>query len=266
MSLRDKVAGVDFSGARDAGKHIWIAEGEITMSGLHVETLTRADNLPGGAAAFAPALHGLVEYVASLDKTLVGFDFPFSLPRSLITQQDWPGFVRHFSTTYSEPAAFRDACRLATGGRELKRETDREAKVPWCTYNLRLYRQTWAGIRHVLWPLISDDRARVIPMQAPDDAKPLIAEICPASFLKKEDLYAPYKGRGEPLRKARSSILLELSKRELLRPLSRAMRRTVIDDIGGDALDAILSALCAARIEGPAPRNATDTIEARVYF
>lgn len=266
MAVREKVAGVDFSGARDAGKHIWIAEGTLTDTGVQIDALNRADALAGGGAAFAPALEGLVEHVASLRDSLVGFDFPFSLPRSLIAQSSWPSFVEHFATSYDTPTAFRDSCRLATDGRELKRDTDREAKVPWCTYNLRLYRQTWAGIRHVLWPLIRDDRARVIPMQALVEDKPVISEICPASYLKREDLYVPYKGRGDAMKVSRDGLLRALVKRRALAPLPAAKRRMVIEDIGGDALDAILSALCAARIEEISARDSIDKIEARVYF
>ena len=266
MTIRPLVAGVDFSGARDASKHIWIAEGTPTPDGVRIDTLPRADTLPTGGAAFEEAMTGLCDHLASLTDSIVGLDFPFSIPADLIEQTTWLAFVRDFADRYSTPQEFRDRCRSQTDGKELKRYTDIEAKVPWCAYNLRLYRQTWAGIRHVLAPLISGKRARVIPIQSPRDGLPVIAEICPASFLKREGLYFPYKGRGPELQKARSRILTELAKRKCLVPLRGKLRRTMIEDIGGDALDAALSAICAAQVTDISPRSRNDRLECRVYF
>lgn len=266
MSLRTRVAGVDFSGARDAGKNIWIATGETTPKGVRIETLDRAADLPCGGTEFRPAVNALVSRVAALPDHLIGFDFPFSLPMELIEQRTWTAFVKAFSKRYPEPQGFRDHCRSLTGGKELKRKTDTEARVPWCAYNLRLYRQTWTGIRHVLHPLVQDNRARVIPMQTEQPGKPLVAEICPASLLKQEDLYKPYKGHGPEFRASRQNIVRTLTRRGLLSPIRGRKRQTILDNTGGDALDAVLSAIAAARIETALPRDRFDRLESRVYF
>lgn len=266
MSLRERVAGVDFSGARAAGKNIWIAEGVVTLNGVKIDELRCAADLPGGANAFDPAINALVDHVATLTEHVIGFDFPFSLPADLIEQATWPSFIHAFAGSYTTPEQFRAHCRERTGGREYKRATDIEARVPWCAYNLRLYRQTWAGIRHVLFPLVEHRGARVIPMQRPRKDAPLVAEICPASTLKAEGLYVPYKGRGEDLRVAREGILRSITRRGLLSPLRGKLRTAVLENTGGDALDAVLSAIAAARIEDPKPRNGLDRIECRVYF
>lgn len=266
MSLRDRVAGVDFSGARAAGKNIWVAEGAVTPAGVKIEALQRASDLPGGANAFDAAITALVDHVATLTDHVIGFDFPFSLPVDLIAEKSWPAFAGGFAKDFADPDQFRDHCRAQTNGREFKRATDTEARVPWCAYNLRLYRQTWAGIRHVLFPLIDQHDARVIPMQTPLRGKPLLAEICPASTLKAEGLYVPYKGRSEDLRAARANILRNVTRRKLLAPVRGKLRETILNNPGGDALDAVLSAIAAARIENPEPRNALDRIECRVYF
>lgn len=266
MSLRAKVAGVDFSGARDAGRHIWTAEGTPTPKGVRIDDLCRGDGLPSSGVAFDDAMGGLRNYLAGLTETIVGLDFPFSLPSGLIEQSTWSAFIHDFSDRFTTPDSFRDHCRTKTGGKELKRLTDVEATVPWCAYNLRLYRQTWAGIRYVLTPLVTGRRVRVIPIQTPNKGVPIIAEICPASFLKRENLYFPYKGRGPERRKARSMILSELTRRKLIVPVRGKLRQTMVEDIGGDALDAALSAICAAGIENIAPRSAADLLECRVYF
>jgi hypothetical protein len=44
------------------------------------------------------------------------------------------------------------------------------------------------------------------------------------------------------------------------------MRQTILDNSGGDALDAVLSAVSVARITDPLPRDRFDQIESRVYF
>ena len=266
MSLRKRVAGVDFSCAREAGKNIWIAEGVVTGAGVKIESLSRAADLPGGKTAFAPAMAALVEQVSTLTDHVVGFDFPFSLPARLVAEADWPSFVRGFASDFHTSDSFREFCRARTGGREYKRATDTEARVPWCVYNLRLYRQTWAGIRQVLHPLIEDDRARIIPIQKPLAGKPVIAEICPASTLKAEGLYVPYKGRGEDFQRARELILRQMTRRGLLSPVRGRLRDMILNNPGGDALDAVLSAIAAARIDDPAPRSDLDRIECRVYF
>ncbi|MEX2455342.1 MAG: hypothetical protein WD470_11595 [Rhodospirillaceae bacterium] len=266
MSLRERIAGVDFSGARMAGRNIWIAEGRMTGRGIAIDRLARAADLPGGAAAFVPAMSALIEHVAGLADSIVGFDFPFSLPAPLIAEPTWTAFVRRFAENYPAPEAFREDCRDRTDGRELKRRTDREARVPWCAYNLRLYRQTWAGIRHVLWPLVRDDRARAVPMQPATPGLPVIAETCPASILKKESLYVPYKGRGDLLKAARAGLLDALVARRALAPLPADLRQTAVANAGGDALDAVIAAIGAARAEPPEPRDALDRIEARIFY
>ena len=266
MSFRERVAGVDFSGARQAGLNIWIAEGRATPKGVEIETLARATDLTDGGRDFGSAMTALNAHLEALGDTLVGLDFPFSLPKPLIEQRSWTSFVKAFARDHQTSYDFRANCRARSEGRELKRRTDTEARVPWCAYNLRLYRQTWAGIRHVLAPLVIAGHARAIPMQTPAPGIPALAEICPASFLKREGLYAPYKGRGDGPRRGRETILKELVARGALRPLPGALRETVLANQGGDALDAILAAVGAARIDDPAPRDALDRIEARVYF
>lgn len=266
MSLRERIAGVDFSGARMAGRNIWIAEGRMTGRGIAIERLVRAADLPGGGAAFLPAMTALTEHVAGLADSIVGFDFPFSLPAPLIAEPAWTSFVRRFAVSYPAPGDFRDDCRSRSDGREMKRRTDRDARVPWCAYNLRLYRQTWAGIRHVLWPLVGDDRARAVPMQPIAEGLPVLAETCPASILKKENLYVPYKGRGDLLKAARASLLDALVDRRAFAPLPGEIRETAVANAGGDALDAMIAAIGAARVDMPEARDDLDLIEARIFF
>ncbi len=266
MSLRDYVCGVDFSGARDAGRHIWISEGLLTPNGVTILKLFRLDSLTGGIVELQPTLDTLVDYIGQKFESIIGFDFPFGIPNALFQEKSWLAFVDAFPHRYPTAEKFLAICRTLANGKELKRTTDIEAKAPWCTYNVRLFRQTWAGLHCVISPLVLQGKARAIPMQLPERGTPIIAEVCPASFLKREQMYGPYKGRGNFLKAARSDILDKLIQLQMLTPVTDTVRRTIIKDAKGDALDAVLAALATARIKTPNPINPIDILEARIYF
>lgn len=266
MSRRfGRFLGVDFSGARNAGNGIWVAEGSDVEGRLVIDQLRRARDLPGGAVDRTSALSALRGHLAVQDSALVGLDFPFSLPSELIDAPAWPAFARGFAARYQDPEAFREDCRRRTGGRELKRRTDRETKTPFCTYNLRLYRQTYSGIANILAPLADNPRIAIATVLERPDANCTLAETCPASSLKRLGLYRPYKGRGDALRDWRTAILERLREEGL--DCSEALAQLAMADIGGDALDAIIAAATMWRC---AAGNLTavdevDALEARVF-
>jgi hypothetical protein len=133
-----KVFGVDFSGAVDGGKYIWVAEGRVEDGTLVVESCERASDHFG--ARIEPCLVRLVEGIAAQSDAAFGCDFPFSVPELLLNGGSWLDYVRGFGGAFATPDAFRAACRAASGGRETKRLTDIETKTPFCSYNLRIYR------------------------------------------------------------------------------------------------------------------------------
>ena len=270
MIGRQQVVGIDFSGARDAGNKIWIATGILRDSGVEITSCFPARDLPNAGSARELALPALVDYIAGETEAVFGLDFPFSLPADLIGEATWELFVAAFNRRFASADEFRSACNAATGGRELKRRTDVEARVPFCVYNLRLYRQTFEGITNVLYPLIRERRAIVIPLQQPRPGLPTIAEICPASLLKAEGLYWPYKGRTPKHRQGRLAIIRRLAERGLLHKPARRLHRVLVDDPGGDALDGAIAAIGAARaIRDPActaPVDALEAIECRVFY
>ena len=269
MTLQfDRFLGVDFSGARDAGNSIWVAEGAVADGRLIVEGLCRARDLPGGGADRNRALSALRGHLAVQDKVLVGLDFPFSLPQQLIDAPDWPAFARSFTSRYPDAQAFRAACRARTDGRELKRRTDRRAKTPFSAYNLRLYRQTYWGVAAILAPLAEDRRMAIAPVLERPGAACTLAECCPASSLKRLDCYRPYKGRGDGLRASRAAILGRLRAEGV--SCDGALESMVISDIGGDALDSVVAAATMWRVAGQPSatlnrRDDIDALEARVF-
>ncbi|MBW1690042.1 MAG: DUF429 domain-containing protein [Deltaproteobacteria bacterium] len=241
------VCGVDFSGARDAGERIWIARCSIGEDALHVSDLFQAKYLPGSGKERKLSHRALASFIGEQKDAIFGLDFPFSLPRDLVYGKTWEEFVLTFGKAFRSPEDFRERCRSEASGRELKRTTDIVSRTPFSPYNLRVYRQTYFGIRDVLAPLIRADLARILPMQQPRDGKAWVLEICPASTLTREQLRAPYKGRAEVRRTARIKILQALEKRLQLGVATSVGRSNIAEDCGGDALDSVIAAYAAFR-------------------
>ena len=262
-----RVHGVDFSGAVDAGRKIWIASGAIERGGLRINECRRAADLPGSGRDRDRCLAALRDFIATQRDCAFGLDYPFGLPRALVKEKTWEDFVLSFPDRYASAAAFRRACRAAARGAELRRATDRESRTPFSPYNLRLYRQTYFGIRELLHPLVREHLACVPPMQRLHPGRPWIFEICPASLLKRDQLYFPYKGRSETHREARARILRRIEKLIPLSFTGEALRADVIRDPGGDALDSVIAACGTFRaLRQPAPlTNSAYALEGYVY-
>jgi hypothetical protein len=212
-----QVYGVDFSGAADAGKKIWITRGVIEGDTLRIEDCYRGADLPTSGVERSRCLAALRAFIAGEIASVFGLDFPFGLPRELVKTDTWEDFVVSFPDCYTSPEQFRKMCRAAAAGSELKRVTDRESSTPFSPYNIRLYRQTYFGIRSLLAPLVRERVACVPPMQTPAPDKSWLLEICPASTLKQESLYQPYKGKREEYAEARTRVLEAV---EQIAPLS----------------------------------------------
>jgi hypothetical protein len=258
------IFGIDFSGAAKAGNLIWLAEATQTGNGLAITSCQRAADLPDGTADRDAALAALRAFIAATPDGVFGCDFPFSLPRKLIEEADWPSFIAGF--THRDADAFREHCRSLSGGRELRRKTDELSRTPWCAYNLRLRHQTFHGLGALLRPLVLADQAVVLPMQNPREGRPWLIETCPASLLISIGHRPPYKGSKQ--RDIRSALVSELVRRGLFLALPPEIHRTVIDNAGGDALDSILAAVAtaAALSEIESARGGDDPLEGRVYY
>jgi hypothetical protein len=191
------------------------------------------------------ATAGLVQYIKSNQNGAFGFDFPFGLPRDFVHEKTWEDFVLGFPSRYKSPEAFREACRRKRPSRELKRKTDIEAHTPFSPYNLRLFRQTYYGISKVLFLLVQDKSACVLPFDKPVAGKPWVLEVCPASTLKRllKDAVPPYKGPEEEKRKNRRQILRVVKDEGVVFEKAAALEENIIANKGGDALDSVIAAL-----------------------
>jgi hypothetical protein len=241
------VHGIDFSGAKDAGHKIWIASGFIEEGVLHIKECRRAEALPNASRERSRCLTALLDFIAKSEDGILGFDFPFGLPSPLVKKDRWEDFVLSFPGTFPNSREFRNICREAIKGAELKRLTDLEHRTPFSPYNLRLYRQTYFGIGYLLEPLVRNQMASVLPMQNALPYQPWVIEICPAATLKKENVYCSYKGKGKEYYNARAVILEKLEGLGFLQISEPEMRSIVLEDFHGDALDSIIAAFAAFR-------------------
>ena len=173
-----------------------------------------------------------------------------------------------------------NARQIVSRGR-IRRKTDVETSTPFDSYHYRIIYQTFHGMRDVLLPISRSVETAVLPFQYDRmaSARRIVVESCPSSFLKRWNLpHARYKQSGgkQPTTAHRSNRL------EILRgihalpkiclakdvscdqdsacnsdhsskvvdlhvpctlDMSRHRRRVIMQDSGGDALDAVLAGL-----------------------
>jgi hypothetical protein len=249
------VYGVDFSGARLAGRTTWLARIEPPAGRDRRWRLTDLANLERlcGSAERQAALGHLVRLIADTRQTLWALDFPFGLPVEIMEPgARWPSQLE-LLRAYGEDAyglgveCVRRAKALG-GPIHIRRQTDTEAKTPFDCYHYRIIYQTFYGIRDLLWPVSSLRRTAVLPFQYRKlrSAERVLVEACPGSTLKRLGLpHRNYKQpAGGPLsalrRRTRHAMLAGLSP---FLAIGDRHRRLMMRDGGGDAIDAAVAAL-----------------------
>ena len=238
------IYGIDFSGAVYAGRKVWISLAVNRGGVLEVRNCFRGLSLPNSGRRLPDCLSALVTFITSHKNSIFGLDFPFGIPSQIAENfgcENWTGFVFSFPQKFSNPHEFRHECKQVFGKREIKRTTDRESNTPFSPYNWRLFKQTYFGITGVLYPLLKNASACVIPMQEIIDDKPLILEICPKSTLLRENIFdRKYKGRSKEHLANRRYILNRLAEKQVT--ITNNLSRSVLEDTEGDALDSVIAA------------------------
>eukprot|EP00435_Cladocopium_sp_Y103_P006019 s5314_g1.t3 len=271
------IYGIDFSGAADAGKKMFVAKCALLKKPrdltLLVHSVLPARQLPGGGLSPQEATAAVRSELLAATKdqvtVVVGVDSPPAIAKEFMTG-NWTTWARQFSKVYQTPEAFREATSVFDGSkrREPKRWTDVEHKTPLPPQNLRMYKQTWWAIKGIFAPL-SQQGFCVVPCMDFSGSHVLM-ESCPASVLKRLELYTePYKGKtakhgqrrrvildhlkiGVPIgRNSKTLLSVQMADPKLLPAL--------VADSGADALDAVLAALGAAcsisREDFPVPED-----------
>lgn len=246
-----EIIGVDFSGAAEAGRNIWIARCAIAKGRrLRLTSLDRLENLAGSAKRDV-ALPWLLNDIQTSDRALWGIDCPFGLPVEL-GWKNWPALLRAMTKWTTGASEFgRHCCERsmsAVGTMHVRRMTDRETRTPFDCHHYRIIHQTFHGIRELMVPLRRDPTTCVLPFDVDTlaTADRVVAEACPGSTLKRLALpHSRYK-QAKPGRvaarfiKTRKTILAGI---EPFVEIDETSRRTMLNNPGGDALDAVLAAV-----------------------
>jgi hypothetical protein len=265
----ERYYGVDFSGAKKAGDNLWVAEvhPRTTRRGpsLELHALDRMTALCGTADR-APVLGHLVRLIAASEAALWGCDFPFGLPLELFPAgTTWP---EHF-TFLGEWGEEAYDCGLECVRRamalfqrkHIRRATDGEAKAPFDAFHYRMIYQTFYGMRDVIGPLREVRGTAILPFhyRRLRTSRRVLVECCPGSVLKR--VGAPHQNykqpAGGPLTRRR-----RLTRHAILDWLAgevrfdERFRRVMMRNPGGDAIDAVIAAVGAARAVAAADHRA----------
>jgi hypothetical protein len=256
------VMGVDFSGAARSGKTAWMAElvpeqplklGDAAPR-FSLKSLQPLGRLAGAEDRESVNAY-LVDRMAIGTETFWGCDFPFGLPVEL-RLGDWEEQLSHTRNFRGSAKDFGLSLVARTekylARKHVRRATDLETQTPFDCYHYRIIYQTFHGMRDVLAHVAQRSEVAVLPFQySKSEHKSVqtrIVEACPSSTLKRLGLpHQRYKqSGGKPpdatQRKNRRVIMKELTRHV---EISAHRRKTIMDDPGGDALDAVLAGLGA---------------------
>jgi hypothetical protein len=251
MRIRS-VFGVDFSGAKQAGRNIWIARVDLTRVGLRLVDLSNLEHLAGSAARDI-ALPHLVRLIGESSDALWSMDLPMGLPIELFdTGVRWMHQLKIMNawqgTAHEMGLWCCDQAKRLGGKMHLRRTTDTDTKTPFDGYHYRIIYQTFHGMRDVMIPLSRRRDTAILPFHYGRlrRATRVVIETCPASTLKRWAIaHQNYK---QPAGGALTSRRLR-TRRTIMAELSRHIettdrhRRTIMRNPGGDALDAVIAAV-----------------------
>lgn len=254
----DSVWGVDFSGAKEAGRNIWLARvqpddgkrGAARLTELHC-----LESLAGDTGRDVALAH-LVKMIQASRDAVWAIDFPFAVPVEIMDDGcGWREQLDFVAAWNGDAYAYGRWCveraKRIGGKMHIRRSTDVLTKTPFDCYHYRIVCQTFHGMRDVLRPLSDHAGTAVLPfdLAKAKKAKRIVVEGCPSSTLKRLGLpHQNYKQpTGGPLtarrRKTRRTIL------DGLKPLvwiDASHLRTIMRNPGGDALDAVIAAVGVA--------------------
>ena len=152
------IYGVDFSGAKQAGRNTWVAR--IEPAGRSRPTYRLAElaclEKLSGTAERGPALAHLVERIAASDGALWALDFPFGLPIEVMDPGvRWPRQFDFLGAWGEDAYAAGLECvrraQVLGGPMHIRRLTDAEARSPFDCYHYRIIYQTVQNFERPGW-------------------------------------------------------------------------------------------------------------------
>lgn len=246
-----EIIGVDFSGAAEAGRNCWLARCSIAKGRrLKLESIDRLEDLAGSSKREV-ALLWLLDAILRSRRTLWGIDCPLGLPIEL-GWKTWPAQLRALTAWTTGASEFgRHCCErsmTAVGSLHVRRVTDRETRTPFDCHHYRIIHQTFHGIRELAVPLRRSKTTCVLPFEIDRlaEAERVVAEACPGSTLRRLALPHNRYKQTKPGRVAAKHVKVRkviLAGIEAFVEIDEKQRRTILNNPGGDALDAVLAAV-----------------------
>lgn len=250
-----RLAGCDFSSRPTRRKPVVIATGRFEGGGRVV--LEGLESLP--------SLEAFLAWLKESRTWICGFDFPFGLPRELVEQLGWPrewaACIGHFSghSRAEIRTIFAAFCAARpTGGKFAHRALDRLAGS---SPSMKWVNPPVAYMLHAAVPLLLEAGVD-IPGLHSGDPKRVALEAYPGLLARELVGRRSYKNDNKSKqtperRQIREDIITALeegrTRLDLRLGLAVGQRQELIEDGGGDRLDAVLcliQAAWAAR-EGP---------------
>ena len=244
-----KVIGIDFTSAPSARKPITAAAGTFTNGRLRIESVR-----------CLMSLKEFEEELASPGPWIAGIDFPFGQPSRLVRELGWPkpwtAYVIHvegIGKSSFERAVREYSDAQPDGDKQHRRTTDVQArsKSP-----MKLDFQPVGKMFFQGAPRILRSGASIVPC-AVNDSNRVIVEAYPAlaakalagtKSYKSDDSSRQTQAHEDARRRIMAAITGEQCKDKynLVVNLDSIGRRILVEDPGGDLLDAILCAIQAA--------------------
>lgn len=242
-----RIIGVDFSSSPSRQKRIVLAEGERAGASIRLVSLTSFETL-----------EAMADWLAQPGPWVGGFDLPFGLPRELVNALGWPtdwfACMQHYAQLNRQDirARFAAFCNVRpVGGKFAHRATDAPAGS---SPSMKWVNPPVAFMLHAGIPLLL--RAGVhLPGLYPGDPARVALEAYPGLLARELIGRRSYKSDTRAAQTAERLIArkdlvtaLELGRSRLgvrLR-LSAVQADALVQDAGGDRLDAVLCMVQAA--------------------
>jgi hypothetical protein len=236
---------VDFTSAPRKAKGITIASGQLILDAFELQQLQTFHHFSD-----------FQQWLQTPGPWVAGFDFPFSLPRELITllnwPTEWPALIQHYASLSREEIrnTFKAVCdSRAVGNKFIHRQGDAAAGS---SSSMKWVNPPVAYMLHAGAPLLLQAGV-TIPCMHAGDSQRIALEAYPgmvARSITRESYKSDTPAMQTPERRAaRLSIIKALEKAE--HPYGITLhtgkfRQPLLNDGSGDLLDAVLCAVLAA--------------------